>query len=723
MASIDDFLAKANITKATPVENSIATAISKAKLGSSGYKMPDSAIINGWVSKFVPGIKEEYEKYFDALIAAAKAEYGENSVPVAEHVAQKAVWSNWHTSHATPLTVDLGKSGGKTFEDLKAPIDNVKKVLQEQTKNVTDATAAKLGSATQLAATNTSLYGKGTAEKPASKSIAAVYNDAQKNLTDAQANDTKKSTAKTQARIKQAQDKYNTAKENYDNAVKRQTSLSASNATRLSALDTTVLKSLDTYNKTAVTPFTNFLSGVPTPGPGETQVDVDTAKVGKLLEDYKKSNVMPTLTGADTALLGPLQKAVDAYETQKIADDKKAAAARVAAESAKSIAQTRGDITSYNALLAEARKKAPVVADTTTDLLSKMKGTTPPTGTPPPTGTVPTGTAPSNPPVELTDTAPSKLSLITDKDGNRLISDELIAAGIKGDSKSKQQAKSEQTKILNVWAKDILANGGYIDPFTGKQRSFTPKDYGYSSAFNSTIGRVLYGDSTPKLLSSYLNKIGRPTSLSGIQPATTQPATTQPATTQPVTTQPINAGLSSLAGTAPPKFTPPPQLGLKLSNDFNTRMIQQDLAAQQQLQNPGTYATGQFDPFFSGYLNSASQFSTQPSQANPDGSFSGGALYRPNTGIGFGFQNAYDASATTGKAAGGYLDAQSVGQSNQALQQQPQQQNNQLGLASIPNMSQYTNYTNNPGMMSPTQNTDDGGVGGISVLGQTNPMW
>jgi hypothetical protein len=152
-------------------------------------------------------------------------------------------------------------------------------------------------------------------------------------------------------------------------------------------------------------------------------------------------------------------------------------------------------------------------------------------------------------------------------------------------------------------------------------------------------------------------------------------------------------------------------------------MIQQDLAAQQQLQNPGTYATGQFDPFFSGYLNSASQFSTQPSQANPDGSFSGGALYRPNTGIGFGFQNAYDASATTGKAAGGYLDAQSVGQSNQALQQQPQQQNNQLGLASIPNMSQYTNYTNNPGMMSPTQNTDDGGVGGISVLGQTNPMW
>ena len=578
MASIDDFKAKASITKATPVENSIATAISKAKLGSSGYKMPDSAIINGWVSQFVPGIKEEYEKYFDALIAAAKAEYGENSVPVAEHIAQKAVWQNWYPAHSTPLNVDLGKSGGKTFEDLKAPIDNVKKVLQEQTKNVTEATAAKSGSATQLATINTSLYGKGTAEKPADKSIAYKYNAAQKTLTDEQAKDAKKSTAKTQANIKLAQDKYNTAKENYDNAVKQQTSLSASNATRLSALDTAVLKSLDTYTKTAVTPFTNFLSGVPTPGPGETQVDVDTTKVGKLLEDYKKSNAMPTLTGADTALLGPLQKAVDTYETQKIADDKKAAAARVAAESAKSIAQTRGDITGYNKLLDEARKKAPVVADTTTDLLSKMKGTTPPTDTTSPITTPATGAAPLN--------------------------------------------------------------------------------------------------------------------------------------TPPV----------------PPKFTPPPQLGLKLSNDFNTRMIQQDLAAQQQLQNPGTYTTGQFDPFFSGYLNSASQFSTQPSKMNTDGSFSGGALYRPNTGVGFGFQNAYDASApltppVTGVAAGGYMDAQSVGQNNQALQQQQPPQNNQLGLASIPNMSQYTNYTNNPGMMSPTQNTDDGGVGGISVLGQTNPMW
>jgi len=38
-------------------------------------------------------------------------------------------------------------------------------------------------------------------------------------------------------------------------------------------------------------------------------------------------------------------------------------------------------------------------------------------------------------------------------------------------------------------------------------------------------------------------------------------------------------------------------------------------------------------------------------------------------------------------------------------------------------MSQYTNYTGNPGITSPTQNTDDGGIGGVSVLGQTNPVW
>ena len=574
MAS-NSFLDSLNITKPTPMETAIGNAIVAAKLGKVKFPMPDSQLIGEWQKQFVPGIKDEYEKYFDALIAAAKTEYGEASPAVAEQVAQKAVWQNWYLSHATPLTVNLANSGGKTYADLAAPIDNVKKVLTEQTKVVNDAAKSKTGSAAQLAATNTSLYGKGTADKPAAKSIAAVYNAAQSGLTKAQDADAKKSTNKTQANIKLAQDKYNAAKDTYDNAVKQQATLSATDATSLSAVEKAILGSIDAYTKTAVTPYTNFLAGIPTPGPGGVQTDADTAAVNTALEYYKKNNTLPS--NLNTALLGQANKAVDAYETQKIADTNKENAAKIAAASKTSIAQTRGDITNYNKLLDEARKKAPVVADTTSDLINKMKGTVP-TGTPPSTGTVPTGTAP------------------------------------------------------------------------------------------------------------------------------------------PV----------------PPKFTPPPKLGLNLSNDFNTRMIQQDLAAQQQLQNPGTYATGQFDPFFSGYLNSASQFSTQPSQMNPNGTFTGGALYRPNSGVGLGFQNAYDASApltppatpatTTGAAAGGYMDAQSIGQNNQAMQQSPQQ-NNQLGLASIPNMSQYTNYTNNPGMTSPTQNTDDGGVGGISVLGQTNPMW
>ena len=565
MAS-NSFLDSLNITKPTSMETAIGDAIVKAKLGKTQYAMPDSQRIGEWQKQFVPGIKDEYEKYFDALIAAAKAEYGEASPAVAEHVAQKAVWQNWYLSHATPLTVNLANSGGKTYTDLAAPIDNVKKVLLEQAKVVNDAAKSKVGSATQLAATNTSLYGKGTADKPAAKSIAAVYNTAQSGLKKAQDADAKKSTNKTQANIKLAQDKYNAAKDTYDNAVKQQATLSATDATGLSAVEKAISGSIDAYTKTAVTPFTNFLAGISTPGPGGVQTDADTAAVNVALEYYKKNNALPS--NLNTALLGQANKAVDAYEAQKIADTNKENAAKIAAASKTSIAQTRGDISNYNALLDEARKKAPVVAPSTTELLNKMQSTPPPTGTAPP---------------------------------------------------------------------------------------------------------------------------------------------------------------------VPPKFTPPPKLGLNLSNDFNTRMIQQDLAAQQQLQNPGTYATGQFDPFFSGYLNSASQFSTQPSQMNPNGTFTGGALYRPNSGVGLGFQNAYDASApltppatpatTTGAAAGGYMDAQSIGQNNQALQQQPPQQNNQLGLASIPNMSQYANYTNNPGITSPTQNTDDGGVGGVSVLGQTNPVW
>ena len=94
----------------------------------------------------------------------------------------------------------------------------------------------------------------------------------------------------------------------------------------------------------------------------------------------------------------------------------------------------------------------------------------------------------------------------------------------------------------------------------------------------------------------------------------------------------------------------------------------------------------------------------------------------PNT-YGYGYQNAYvPPESTVGAAAGGYMDAQSAAQGNQQLQQQ-NPNSYSLGLGAIPNMTEYTNYGNNPGITTPTQNTDDGGVGGVPVPGQTNPVW
>ena len=105
---------------------------------------------------------------------------------------------------------------------------------------------------------------------------------------------------------------------------------------------------------------------------------------------------------------------------------------------------------------------------------------------------------------------------------------------------------------------------------------------------------------------------------------------------------------------------------------------------------------------------------------NPNGTFTNGPGYVTPSTVGLGFHNAYNPSDTTGAAAGGYMDAQVINQQNQALQQP----NNQtLGLGSIPNMSQYRDYQNNPGITSSTQIGDDGNTGGVPVPGQTNPIW
>lgn len=570
MAAMEDILAKANITKEIPVEESIAQALAAAKLGKSGYKMPDSTQIAAMEKQFVPGIREEYEKYFDSLINAAKAQYGPNDISVAEYVAMKAIWKNW-SSQAKNLSinsVDLSKSGGKTTQDLINQRKAVEQFLTDQTNKIKDETAKHIAASKELTAANTLLYGaKGTAETPANKSLAWYYNAYKEQLKNP-----KQAAAAKKALYGAGGDESNPAAGSiaykYNEAISKQKPV-ASNVAGMTPLDDIISNSISSYVNKTFPSYSNFLAGVPEPKPGEAPVDPTATKVAQYLAEYQKTGAMPG--NIDSALIGQTQKAIDEYEQGKLKVSQETAK-KLADQNAASVSKTRGDITSYNALLDEARKKAPVVAPSTSTLLNQLQ--TNKTAL----GTAPAGTAPP------------------------------------------------------------------------------------------------------------------------ITPAVGAPPTA-------------------------PKFTPPPKLGLNLSNDFNTRMIQQDLAAQQQLQNPGTYAPGQFDPFFSGFLNSASQFSTQPSAVNADGTFTGGALYRPNSGIGFGFQNAYDAglptgaAAVTGKAAGGYMDAQSVGQNNQALQ------NNQLGLASIPNMSQYANYTNNPGMTSPTQNTDDGGVGGVSVLGQTNPVW
>ena len=562
-------------TTVNPTIKAIQDAFKEAKIVTDA---PDQSTINEWTKHFIPGV--DYTAYFDALINAAKAEYGTNDPQVGHYVAQKTAWDEWHKqpSNATITGVDLSGSGGKTYTDLAQQVGTVQQTIDAQAKLLNDA--AKLGTSTLTA----SLYGTGTADNPAKKSLADNYNAAQTALTKAQNAVAKKSTATTQANLAKAQTAFNTSKAAFDTA---QQAIADNAKGVITPLEKAMAGSYDAYLTKAYTPYTNLLSGTVTPA-GGTQEDATKASVDKALDFYKTNGYMPTV---DSAILGQVQTAISNYEQQKIKDKQLEKAQAVAAASPKEIGQTQKDILNYNALIAQAAKNAPVVAEPTLDVLKKMK-----------------------------------------------------------------EVKGETTQGMGL--PDLLNR-------TGAQAGVTP-------------------------------------------PQTQQSQV--------------------------------PQLGLKLSQDFNTRMTQQDLAAQQQLQHPGTYAAGQFDPFYSGYLGVGNNYATQDSPMLPGGVWAGGPQVMTPSKVGFGIQNAYDPNAYTaadlaakpvnpstvvGKAAGGYLDAQSIGQSNQAMQSQPQpqQQNNQLGLGSIPNMSQYTNYTGNPGITSPTQNTDDGGIGGVSVLGQTNPVW
>lgn len=627
----------------TPAQNAISSALSKAKINTTssnllttniGFAVPDEATIAEWTNHFVPGVS--YGSYFDALINAAKAEYGPTNPEVGHYIAQKAAWEDWSKSRTSLNDISLASSGGKTYSDLANQANIIKQTLAEQTKALNEA--AKSGTYNQLNHINVSLYGTGTADAPAKKSIAYNYNAAQTALTKAQAVLDKSNTPKNQTALTKAQtalygvggtaDKpaANSLASNYSTAAAQQKTLTDAQNAGVTSTEKAMYNAYDTYLSKAYTPYTNFIQGItPLPVVGTTKdTTKDTGTTGELtqqqkeaaaataeaakdprvqlaLQSYITTGNMPTV---DSTIVGATQNAIDKYMQQKTIDDAQKRAAAIAVDSAKQIAQTRGDISNYNALLAQAAQKAPKVAESTTDILKKMN-----------------------------------------------------------------EAKGETTPSMGL---------AQLTDYVGGTR----------------------------------NALG-------------------------------SSNVAQLTKRAPAAYTPPaqqnqlPQMGLNLSQDPNTRFIQQDLAAQQQLQHPGTYATGQFDPLYSGYLSSGLQYTnTQSSPMQPGGTWANGPLVAHPSNMGLGLQNLYDPNAnvysppaspatTVGKSAGGYMDAQSVGQGNQALQQQqqPPQQNNQLGLASIPNMSQYTNYTNNPGMTSPTQNTDDGGIGGVSVLGQTNPMW
>jgi len=175
----------------------------------------------------------------------------------------------------------------------------------------------------------------------------------------------------------------------------------------------------------------------------------------------------------------------------------------------------------------------------------------------------------------------------------------------------------------------------------------------------------------------------------------------------------------------------PTNVQVQLPQDYGTRMAVQDRMAANALNtnNQGMYAPGQFDPYYSGFMMSRANTPVVPQgEQNTLDPVSGARKYGPLTASpfqGFGIQNAYDPGSspqtTTGAAAGGYMDAQTVAQQNQQLQQP--QSSYSLGLGAIPNMTQYTNYTGNPGISTPTQGVDDGSVGGVPVPGQTNPVW
>lgn len=690
---------------ATKDLNTLALEAAK-KAGGTAYT-PSDSVVSSWMSSFVPGISTEYTNYFDTLIKAATQEYGAKSPEVARYNALKAVFNEWRKVNPSIDDVNLSASGGKTRSDLRKQVENVKSTITSQTKAIADAaskyegittgTSAKGKLSTDLAGATkgydtayTNLYGAANKgwdkDKPLANSLQGQLNSKLAAIDTAKANlaantnpknATKLATAVTNAMADvygkggtqnkptagSLYDKYNTAVKSLADTTTSRTAAQTAYDTATKDKDTT-LKSLDdiVYNALDVYKQAAYdpYNAFLTNTKTPNPAATEAEKIASGVEYYNKYGSMdPNL---DPKLVSGVQSQVD-----KAKQDATAAAYAAKYSSATDLAGALNDYATAYKLPDPVKNK---------DLYTKV------------IQSIASGV----------DT-PTKLQAKADADA---------AAKVKADQDAADAAAA--AKVPTTPVTPAVPTTPTVPTTPNKPNISTQEVVDYLNSLTGNKGTLDING-----LISYLTGAGAQP-----KPGETVPAinpTPTPTVSTPITPTPVvNPTPKKDVGT----------LGFTLPSNYTGRSAVQDVASTYEAMHPRAYATGQFDPFYSGVLSGGAPYSQVPSAMTSQGTFAGGAGYTTPSTVGFGFQNAY---VPTGAAAGGYMDAQTIGQQNQALQQQqampaPQSKNSfSLGLGAIPNMTQYTNYTSNPGITSTIENADDGSVGGVPVPGQTNPVW
>ena len=659
-----------------------------------GYA-PTEDEVKGWISQFVPGSTEEkaaYNSYFDALIKLAKTRADKDEVSQLQSI--KAAYNAWAPKHPLDST-DLSKSGGKGPSELQKQVATLRQSLEEATKNINSAldrynsdvasTGAKGALTTGAAKAQTTyddaytaLYGAAKSnfgeKNAAPKSLLGTYNAANAALKTAQDNLAANTVAKNKPALEKAvttaQAAADKAKTAYDagtatltkadtglkDATKALNDAKTDLASATTGLRDTYFNAQDAYTKNVLNPYTAFITNTPVP-----VTNTNDEKVAAAVDFYKKNGYIdPTWANNNPTLVPQVNTLTEQYE-QKKAQDAYAAKYSTATDLA-------GALKDYaeKKVLPDSTKNAELYNQVIQSIAKginspdKLQPNAPTTPSAPVTPTTPSApVTPTTPSAPVTPTTPAPVTPTTPS-----------------------------------------------APVTPAPVTPAPNNIGVSDVITFLNG--LKNQDTGGLdLSGVINY------LSGSKKDT---ITTPAISATPTITTPVNTP----AAVAPKKEQVEGNVRINLPTGYNDRSLLQDMAARQEMLHPGTYATGQFDPFYSGYLSDVGVYSQTPSAMNPNGTFANGPGYVTPSTIGLGFQNAYNPSNTTGAAAGGYMDAQVINQQNQALQQP----NNQtLGLGAIPNMSQYRDYQNNPGITSSTQIGDDGNVGGVPVPGQTTPIW